>query len=116
MEAADAGAAGKSLPLFCPEPATMAGCITIISSTFAHRFTEEDFKVGMRRCFVAVGLACGPDGTYATSPEQMHFVVSRHSKSYAEAADVEFEERYDFADDENASASVGALAVGCAGL
>ena len=74
MEAADAGAAGKSLPLFCPEPATMAGCIAIISSIFAHRFTEEDFKTGMRRCFVAVGFACG---TYATYPLTQERAIAR---------------------------------------
>lgn len=77
-DAMDAERAGEPLPAYLPPPATMAGAISLISGVFSEKFTEEVYMQGLRRCFVAVGLAPRSDRCYV--------VYSDHKRGLARAA------------------------------
>ena len=94
----------------------MARGIALISSIFKGRFTEEDYMQGIRRCFVAVGLAPKSDGSFV--------VYTDHKRGQARASafrgvssvkdmpgaplldDVEFEDRPDSGETESGEADV----------
>ena len=62
---ADETQSGGLLPPFAPPAPTQGSGIALISHVFKTRFEEEEYQSGVRRCFVAVGLAPGADGKYA---------------------------------------------------
>lgn len=68
----------ERLPDYNPPPTTMAGGISLIGSVFTGRFAEESFMQGVRRCFVAVGLAPQSNGSFV--------VYTDHKRGLARAA------------------------------
>ena len=116
LEAKEAEEARAPLPVYLPPPSTMARGIALISSIFKGRFTEEDYMQGIRRCFVAVGLAPKSDGSFV--------VYTDHKRGQARASafrgvssvkdmpgaplldDVEFEDRPDSGETESGEADV----------